>query len=48
MHGVQGNAGRSEPVGDFADVLLAVGVIEVLARGKDFDGLRAGADKFVE
>jgi hypothetical protein len=42
------NAGGAEPFGDFADVLLAVGVIEVLARGEDFDGLGSGFDEIVE
>ena len=44
VHGVERNSGGFKPVGDFADVLLAVGVIEVLASGEDFDGLRSRAD----
>src|SRR5947208_16261623 len=39
VHGVQRNTGRAKPVGEFANVLLAVGVVHVLARGEDFDGL---------
>ena len=48
VHRVQGNAGGAEPVGNFTDMLLAVGVVEVLAGGEDFDGLGSRLDQFVE
>ena len=48
VHGIERNAGGAEPVGNFADVLLAIGVVEVLAGSKDFDGLGSGLDELVE
>jgi hypothetical protein len=48
VHGIQRNAGGLEPVGNFADVLLAIGVVEMLAGGEDFDRLRSRLDEFVE
>ena len=48
MDGVQRNAAGVEPVGNFAHVLLAVGIVEMLARGKNFDGLRAAAHQSVQ
>src|ERR1017187_2865575 len=48
MHGVEWNAGGAEPFSNFTNVLLAVGVVEVLAGGEDFDGLGSRLDEFVE
>ncbi len=48
MHRVQGNAVRLEPVGDFTDVLFAIGVVEVLPGGEDFDRLRSGFYELIE
>ena len=48
MHRMQRNAAGSEPVGNFAHMLLAVGVIQMLARAKNLDGLRAAAHQFVQ
>jgi hypothetical protein len=48
VHGIQRNAGGLEPVGNFADMLLAVGVVEVLAGGEDFDRLGSRFDQLVE
>ena len=48
VDGIQRNAGGAEPVGDFANMLLAIGVVEVLAGGEDFDRLGSGLDEFVE
>src|SRR5208282_1829967 len=48
VHGVQGNAGGAEPIGDFAHMLLAVGVVEMLAGSEDFDRLGPGLDELVE
>ena len=47
MDGVQRNASGLEPVGDFADMLLAIAVVEMLARGEDFDGLCSSFNEFV-
>ena len=47
MHGKGLRRDWREPVGDLADV-GAVGVVEVLARGKNFDALRASLLKCVE
>jgi hypothetical protein len=44
---VQLHVARLEPVGDLLDV-LAAGVVEVLACGKDLNGLRATAGQGVE
>src|SRR4029077_17210827 len=38
----------TEPVRDFTECLLAVGVVEVLARAKDFNGLGPAADQLIE
>src|SRR5450432_4451978 len=45
---VQGNASGFEPVGNFADVLLAVGVVEMLARGKNLNQLGSRLDQLIE
>jgi hypothetical protein len=37
-----------KPVGDFADMLFAIGIIQVLARGKNFDGLGPAANKAIQ
>jgi hypothetical protein len=42
------NATGAEPVGNFADVLFAVRVIQVLPRAENLDGLRAAAYQLVE
>ena len=47
MQRVRLDLARLEPVGDLLDV-LAAGVVEVLARGEDFNGLRAAAGERVE
>jgi len=48
MERVQRNAARMEPFRDFAHVLLAISVVEVLARRENLDGLRSRANEFVE
>ena len=48
MDGIEWNAGGAEPVGNFADMLLAIGVVEVLAGGEDFDRLGSRLDELVE
>src|SRR5271157_1741684 len=42
VHGPGGDGVGAKPGGEFGDV-LAAGVVEVLAGGKELDGLRAGA-----
>src|SRR5260370_26793792 len=41
-------AGGADPVANFADMLLAIGVVEVLACGEDFDRLGSRLDELVE
>ena len=48
VDGIEWNAGGAEPVGNFADMLLAIGVIEVLAGGEDFDRLGSPLDQLVK
>src|SRR4029077_5521039 len=48
MDRIERNAGGAEPVGNFADMLLPIGVVKVLARGEDFDRLGSGLDELVE
>ena len=48
VHRVQRDAAGPEPVGDLADVLLAVGVVEMLAGGENLDRLRAAAHQAVQ
>src|SRR5581483_3655593 len=48
MHRIQRNATAFEPIGDLTQVLLAVGVVQMLARGKNFDGLRSSAYQVVQ
>ena len=43
MHGIQRNAAAAEPVGNFLDVRLAVGVVEMLARGENLNRLHPAA-----
>src|SRR5208337_4784185 len=45
VHRVEWNASGAEPVGNFADMLLAIGVVKVLAGGKDFNRLRSCLDQ---
>jgi hypothetical protein len=48
MDGMEWNSAATKPLCDFLHVGLAVGVIEVLARGKNLDGLHATAHKSVQ
>ena len=48
MHRVQRDAAAPEPFGDFLDVGLAVGIIEVLAGRENLDCLHAAARQTVE
>ena len=48
VHRVQRNACGFEPVRDFANVLLAVGVVEMLARGKNLDRLGSRFHQLIE
>src|ERR1700746_1588591 len=48
VHGVQGNPAGAKPVGDLAHVMLAVGVVEMLAGGEDLDGLGPAAFETVQ
>ena len=42
------DAAGTEPVGNFAHMLLAVGIVDVLARSKDLDRLRAAAHQPIQ
>jgi hypothetical protein len=48
MHGVKGDAAALKPVRDFAHMLFAVGVVDVLACGKQFNRLRPTPDQSVQ
>ena len=48
MHGMQRDAAGFEPVRDFTDMLLAVGVVDVLARAEDLNGLGPAAYQLIE
>jgi hypothetical protein len=48
VHRIQGDTAGAEPLRNLAHVLLAVGVVKMLARSEDFDGLRAAAYKAVK
>ena len=48
VYGIQRNAGGFEPVGNFANVLFAVGIVEVLPSGENLDRLGSCLDKFIE
>ncbi len=45
---MQWNPAGAEPVRDFADMLLAVGIVKVLPRAKDFYGLGTAADELIQ
>ena len=45
---MQRNAAGAEPIRDFADMLFAIGVVNVLTRAKNLDGLGSAADQFIE
>ena len=45
---MQRHAAGAEPIGEFADMLFAVGVIHVLPRAEYFNRLRSPADQFIE
>jgi len=45
---MQRNPAAIEPFGDFLDVLLAVGIIDMLPRGKDFDRLHSAAGQSIQ
>ena len=42
------DAAGTEPVGNFAYMLLAVGIVDVLASSKNFNRLRSAAHQSVE
>src|SRR6266699_1683888 len=48
MNGMERHAAGTEPIGNFTDVLFPVRIIKMLARGEDFNGLRAPADEAIE
>ena len=48
VDGVERNAAAAEPVGNFLDVLLAVGIVDVLARGENLDRLHSAARQPVQ
>src|SRR5579862_4542251 len=48
MDGMQRNAAIAKPFGDLPDVLLAVGVVDVLAGGKNLNRLGAATRESVE
>ena len=48
MHRIQRNARGLEPLCNFADMLLAIRIVEVLAGGEDFDRLRSRLDQLIE
>ena len=45
---MQRNAAGAEPIRNFTDMLPAVGVVNMLPRREDFDGLRAAANQPVQ
>ncbi len=48
MHGIERYPAAAEPVGDFLDVRLAVGVVEMLSRGENLDRLHPAARQSVQ
>ena len=48
VEGKQLRSAVAEPVADLTHMLLAVGVVEVVPRGMNFDGLRAASHKLVQ
>src|SRR6266513_1049833 len=48
VNGMQRNAAGAEPIRNFTDMLPAVGVVNMLPRREDFDGLRAAANQPVQ
>ncbi len=48
MNGMERHPAGTEPIGNFTDVLFPVRIIKMLARGEDFNGLRAPADEAIE